>query len=71
MRYEPVLARHRWLDRGRDPVDRGEGLARTGAEHALDMVMTNPPFGKKSSITMIGDDGKAVAADITISRADF
>jgi type I restriction enzyme M protein len=35
------------------------------------MVMTNPPFGKKSSITMIGDDGKAVAADITISRADF
>lgn len=47
-----------------------DSLAQEPSEH-VNMVMTNPPFGKKSSITMIGDDGKAVAADITISRADF
>jgi type I restriction enzyme M protein len=47
-----------------------DSLAQEPSAH-VDMVMTNPPFGKKSSITMIGDDGKAVAADITISRADF
>jgi type I restriction enzyme M protein len=47
-----------------------DSLAQEPSVH-YDMVLTNPPFGKKSSITMIGGDGKAVAADITISRADF
>jgi type I restriction enzyme M protein len=47
-----------------------DSLAQEPSKH-VSMVMTNPPFGKKSSITMIGDDGKAVAADITISRPDF
>jgi len=36
-----------------------------------DMVLANPPFGKKSSVTLVGDDGKASTGDLTISRPDF
>jgi type I restriction enzyme M protein len=35
------------------------------------MVMTNPPFGRKSSMTLIGDDGRATKEDLMISRQDF
>lgn len=37
----------------------------------VDMVLANPPFGKKSSVTVIGEDGRAVAEDMTIQRQDF
>ncbi len=37
----------------------------------VDMVLTNPPFGKKSSITVIGEDGKAGKESLTYERADF
>jgi type I restriction enzyme M protein len=51
------------------PIEVRDALA-TPAEH-VDMVLANPPFGKRSSITMIGEDGRAANADIAISRADF
>jgi len=35
------------------------------------MVLTNPPFGKKSSITIIGEDGETSRENMTIARADF
>ncbi len=47
-----------------------DALAVEPAAH-VDMVLANPPFGKKSSITMIGEDGRASNGDITISRPDF
>lgn len=47
-----------------------DALAAEPAEH-VDMVLANPPFGKKSSITMIGEDGRASNGEITISRPDF
>ncbi|WP_306590614.1 class I SAM-dependent DNA methyltransferase [Geothrix sp. 21YS21S-4] len=37
----------------------------------VDMVLTNPPFGKKSSITVVGEDGKAQKESLTYERADF
>jgi len=37
----------------------------------VDMVLTNPPFGKKSSITVIGEDGKAGKESLTYERNDF
>jgi type I restriction enzyme M protein len=37
----------------------------------VDLVLTNPPFGRKSSVTMVGDDGKLQSADIQIQRQDF
>ena len=37
----------------------------------VDMVLTNPPFGKKSSITVVGDDGKIEKEKQTYERQDF
>ncbi len=36
-----------------------------------DMVLTNPPFGKKSSETIITEEGKTSKKDLTIIRDDF
>jgi type I restriction enzyme M protein len=38
---------------------------------AVDMVLTNPPFGKKSSFTIIGADGKGQTERISYERPDF
>jgi type I restriction enzyme M protein len=35
------------------------------------VVLSNPPFGRKSSVTMIGADGRESRDDIAIERADF
>jgi len=37
----------------------------------VDMVLTNPPFGKKSSFTIIGADGKHQTDKISYEREDF
>ncbi len=37
----------------------------------VDMVLTNPPFGKKSSFTIVGADGKNHADRISYERPDF
>jgi type I restriction enzyme M protein len=37
----------------------------------VDMVLTNPPFGKKSSFTIIGADGKNHAGKISYARPEF
>jgi len=37
----------------------------------VDMVLTNPPFGKKSSFTIIGAGGKSQTDKISYERSDF
>jgi type I restriction enzyme M protein len=37
----------------------------------VDMVLTNPPFGKKSSFTIVGADKKSHTDRITYERPDF
>ncbi len=37
----------------------------------VDMVLTNPPFGKKSSFTVIGETGKTQTDKIPYERKDF
>ncbi len=37
----------------------------------VDMVLTNPPFGKKSSFTIVGEDGKSQTDKISYQRKDF
>jgi type I restriction enzyme M protein len=37
----------------------------------VDMVLTNPPFGKKSSFTIIGAGGKSQTDKISYERPDF
>ena len=44
---------------------------RTQSGINFDMVLTNPPFGKKSSLTYIGLDGKAVSESLVVERPDF
>lgn len=35
------------------------------------VVLSNPPFGRKSALTMVGDDGREVREDREIERQDF
>ena len=37
----------------------------------FDIILTNPPFGKKSSTTIVGEDGKSVKEKETVERDDF
>ena len=37
----------------------------------VDMVLTNPPFGKKSSFTIIGADGRTQTDKLSYARPDF
>jgi type I restriction enzyme M protein len=37
----------------------------------FDVVLSNPPFGKKSSVTVIGEDGSAEAHALSYERDDF
>jgi type I restriction enzyme M protein len=42
------------------------------AKHGeYDIVLANPPFGKKSSVTVIGADGEQSKESLTINRDDF
>lgn len=52
------------------PVTVDDSLARDPGEH-FDIVMTNPPFGKKSSITVVNGEGKAERETLTYERQDF
>src|SRR5205085_5435883 len=36
-----------------------------------DMVLTNPPFGKKSSMTVVNDEGEQEREDLVVVRDDF
>jgi type I restriction enzyme M protein len=37
----------------------------------FEMVLTNPPFGRKSSVTVVGADGDAKREALTVVRDDF
>lgn len=52
------------------PVEAGDSLIAHPGEN-YDMVLTNPPFGKKSSITIVNGEGKADKESITYERTDF
>ncbi|WIE59331.1 class I SAM-dependent DNA methyltransferase [Curtobacterium sp. MCLR17_031] len=44
-------------------------IADTGERYSV--VLSNPPFGRKSSLTMVGSDGREAREDTEIERADF
>jgi type I restriction enzyme M protein len=58
---------------GECPVSSQDALAKAvGDGDRVDMVLANPPFGKKSSITIISEKtGRAEAAKLTYEREDF
>ena len=52
------------------PVEIRDALGSHGGRY-YEMVMTNPPFGKKSSVTIVTEEGKAEKESLTIHRDDF
>ncbi|MDP9565003.1 UNVERIFIED_ORG: type I restriction enzyme M protein [Kosakonia oryzae] len=54
------------------PISTSDALAKEVGLNKVDMVLANPPFGKKSSITIINDStGKLEKEKLTYTRADF
>lgn len=52
------------------PLEVGDSLISDPGKR-FDMILTNPPFGKKSSITIVNDEGKADRESIIYERQDF
>jgi type I restriction enzyme M protein len=52
------------------PIEVRDALGGHGGKY-YEMVMTNPPFGKKSSVTIVNEEGKAEKESLTIHRDDF
>ena len=53
------------------PVKGGEDSLRNEPSLTVDVVLTNPPFGKKSSITVVNEEGETDKESITYNRPDF
>ena len=58
------------IGRGESPVETRDSLISDTGQR-FDMVLTNPPFGKKSSITIVDEKGKAGKNALTYEREDF
>lgn len=52
------------------PIEVGDSLISDSGER-FDMVLTNPPFGRKSSITIMNAEGKADKESLVYERPDF
>ena len=55
---------------GTPPVTFGDALL-TDPGDRVDYVLTNPPFGKKSSITFTNEEGEQDSEDLVYNRQDF
>lgn len=52
------------------PIAVGDALVAHPGTYA-DIALSNPPFGRKSSVTVIGEDGAAEKDDLSYERDDF
>jgi len=52
------------------PIERADSLL-VSPSQKFDFVLTNPPFGKKSSITISNEDGTQSKETLTYERQDF
>ncbi len=52
------------------PIEVGDSLSADPGDR-FEMVLTNPPFGKKSSITIMNSEGKADKQSLVYERPDF
>lgn len=52
------------------PIQTDDSLRDEPSSHA-DVVVTNPPFGKKSSVTIVNEEGEADRQTLTYNRPDF
>jgi type I restriction enzyme M protein len=52
------------------PIKTEDALRNEPGEHA-DVVLTNPPFGKKSSVTVVNEEGETDRETLVYNRPDF
>jgi type I restriction enzyme M protein len=52
------------------PIERADSLL-AAPQEKFDYVLTNPPFGKKSSMTITNEDGTSKKESLTYERQDF
>ena len=52
------------------PVDRADALAQSSGRK-FDMILANPPFGKKGGYTIVGEDGKISTEKQEYERDEF
>ena len=52
------------------PIRTDDSLRNEPSEH-FEVVLTNPPFGKKSSITVVNEEGETDRQTLSYRRADF
>jgi len=55
---------------GKVPVTKGDSLL-TDPGYRVDYVLTNPPFGTKSSLTFTNEEGEQEEEDLVYNRQDF
>jgi len=53
------------------PITSGQDSLAKDPGERFSMVLTNPPFGKKSSIAVVNDEGELEKEDIAYERQDF
>jgi type I restriction enzyme M protein len=58
-------------DDRRTPPIRTDDSLRNEPSETVDVVITNPPFGRRSSITVVNDEGETDRETITYNRPDF
>ncbi|SFU48910.1 type I restriction-modification system subunit M [Halomonas korlensis] len=58
------------IGNGGSPVVQGDALSGDGGKR-FDTVLTNPPFGKKSSYKVVGEDGSVSTERESYEREDF
>lgn len=55
-----------------EPIVVSDSLAADpGGDNRFNLVLTNPPFGKKSSTTIVGEEGKVSRERDIVERGDF
>ena len=54
-----------------EPPIRTDDALRDEPDTHVDVIVTNPPFGKKSSITVVNDKGESDRETLTYNRPDF
>lgn len=58
------------IGNGESPIRCRDALSADSGER-FDVILTNPPFGKKSSYRVIGDDGSVATEQESYERGDF
>lgn len=58
------------IGNGGSPVKQGDALSAEPSDR-FDVVLTNPPFGKKSSYKVVGEDGQVSTERENYERQDF